>query len=153
MASSMVWLEEGKVIGLRCWGHLQIRELELISQRILGLVNALDASDISLVHIMCDFRELESIKSSISLLAAMNFLNHPCIGWSIIIGVESKTPLRFSVSMIYQLRSLRHHYANSSEEACKHLKHVDSSVSFETTLLSIPNEAVDDVILISAGNT
>jgi hypothetical protein len=127
MGHEIFWLEENSIVKLRLWDKLNIDEFPEYDRLILEYI---DQSDKLLVHVWVDMKDVEEFPNNVSKVhKALTHLNHPRVGWSIII-TDSRV-IRFVGYMITQISKARFRAFSNEADGMAFLRSVDTTIPKE----------------------
>jgi hypothetical protein len=126
MAFQLAWYQEQCIIGVVVTGAYPIEEIQVVCKEIAQTYLAASTAQI---HLLMDLREMTSFPSNIPQVksAADQFLKHPNLGWTVMIGKNNPLAEFFS-SVIFQMVRLKFRIVHSMEDAMDILRRVDQTL-------------------------
>lgn len=98
------------------------------------LVEFIESSPASQVHVFFDNREMSSIPS-IKVYKQLHFTQHPRLGWGVSFGDNDLT--RFFMSAFVQMNKIYFHMTRSLEDCLDFLNHMDHKLAEEFDLSAL----------------
>jgi len=124
MAYEIDWVVQNRIVSGRFVDVVSVSEARESSNVITEYVVSGDAP----VHLIADLRDMIHSPTSIQVnrQIASPYLNHPNMGWVIIIGGNAFQ--QFMISVLKRLTSIKVKQTGSYEEALDMLKEIDPSI-------------------------
>lgn len=121
------WLVNQHVVSVEGSGQLSEDD---VRECISLLSSMLDESEKTLVHIVINVSQVESIPVNMQLLTDLSkpYLTHTRMGWLIMYGSQNKM-IDYSSSIVSQIFKTRFRQVDTREDVISFLKYVDSSLS------------------------
>jgi hypothetical protein len=121
------WLVEGHLILVVA---PPVLTTEALRENDALIRSMLDASDAPLIHVLLDTR---AVKQYPPFREAKNMeaLSHPRLGWSLTVGTFQNPALRFFISAVRSIRSLRQRDFTSISEALMFLRSIDPAITVQ----------------------
>lgn len=123
-SSRWIVLVEGRVYLTIGVGHFSTESMQVFDQQV---IDAIDASDAPMVHIISDSRQVLSLPS-LSEIMKNQYPQHPRMGYSITVGAFQNPVMRFLLSLSATISSTRYKDVATLAEACAYLAHKDPSL-------------------------
>jgi hypothetical protein len=123
-SSRWIVLVEGRVYLSVGTGHFSPDSMHAFDQVVM---NAIDASDAPMVHLISDSRQVLSLPPLTEIMKN-RYPNHPRMGYSITIGAFQNPVMRFLLSLSSTISSMRYKDVATLSEACAFLAHKDPSL-------------------------
>jgi hypothetical protein len=134
--SRWIVLIEGRVYLSVGAGHFTTESMRAFDQDV---INAIEASDAPLVHLISDSRQVLSLPS-LGEIMKNRYPQHPRMGYMITIGAFNNPVMRFLLSLSTTISSVRYKDVATLAEACAYLAHKDPSLP-PVSSWNVPSES------------
>jgi hypothetical protein len=135
-SSRWVVLVEGRVYLSIGTGHFTVDSMREFDQQV---INALEASDAPMVHLITDSRQVLSLPPLTEIMKN-RYPQHPRIGYLITVGAFQNPVMRFLFSLSSTISNVRYKDVATLAEACAFVAHKDPSLPPVSTW-AIPPES------------
>lgn len=134
MAVHSRWLIPHRVIYTEFTGILTIEELRQENELILKLMD----SSHSPVHHISDTTQLQRFPLNFRIIAdTLSYYHHPRMAWELGVGMMPKVQ---EISLrVAQLHKVQIAFANSTEEALRHIRMMDKTLADRLTTQLLPS--------------
>lgn len=124
MAYEIYWQQENRVIGVRLWGDTSVQELRSMSADMMAYLDA----GVSPIHSITDITQLRKFPPSvIAIKGAAPHINHPNLGWSIVVGGPALA--QSFVQIVARVASLHYYMCRTVDESLNFLTIQDATLA------------------------